>query len=745
VRHIQPTFSGGEFSPSLYARVDVQKYAAGLKTAKNFIIHPHGGASNRPGTRLVHATKDPLTTARLIPFEFSSQQAYVIEFGDNYCRFYMDGGIILNGGVPYEIATPYGHADLPYLCVTQSADVLYIFHPDHAPRMLTRYDHTDWELSLFPFSGGPFMPSNIDSAFTVAVNGVSGTGKTMTASKDLFEAGHVGALFQVSHDMTGEAKSGTHSVNFTSDAVNCSGGWRLFVKGSFSGTVKLWYSTDNWVSQKLLRQYTNADVNASGTMDEFCQLKYEVVWGSGTSVTVDLNTDPYTRSGVVKVVAVSNARTATVDVLSTLAATAATADWAEGSWSPKNGYPAVAGFYQDRLCCARTPAEPQTIWASQTGGYTDFSRSTPLEDTDGISINLPSYKVNGVNAIVPLGDILAMTSSAEWSVGAGPDGAFTPTSMQTRCHGYRGCSRVQPVIIGNRVIYVLPSGAIVRDFGYDYTANGYAGNNLSVFSSHLLEGFSVVDMVYQQEPDSIVWMVRSDGKLLALTYLMEQEVVAWTRHETDGQVESVCCIPGDGYDELWMVVKRGDSRFVERMERRSLSDDPAEQFFVDCGLTYRGDPATVISGLDHLEGREVVVLADGNVKQGMTVTDGQIELEAAASVVHVGLPYVSDLETLNMEIPLRDGTMQGRKVHVSELVVRFLRSRGGWIGPDADNLDEITQRSSEPLGAPIALFTGDYPATVPAEQDNGGRIFIRQRDPLPMTVLAIIASVDFGA
>jgi hypothetical protein len=465
---------------------------------------------------------------------------------------------------------------------------------------------------------------------------------------------------------------------------------------------------------------------------------------SSGSVTVDLNSDPYTREGIVKVTAVTDTKHATVDVITPLASTAASADWSEGSWSDENGYPAAITFYQDRLCFARTYAEPQAEWASKTSAYADFGRSATLQDTDGISINLPSYKVNGINSLVALADIIAMTSATEWSIGPGSDGIFTPTSVQTRCHGYRGSSNLAPVIVGNRIIYVLPSGSTVRDFGYDYNVNGYTGDNLSLLANHMLEGKSVVSMAYQQDPDSIVWMVRSDGVMLSLTYLREQEVVAWARHVTDGEIESACCIPGDGHDELWLSVKRGEKRFIERMERRTISTDPREQYFVDCGLTYRGEPTTVITGLDHLEGKDVAILANGSVEVQQTVTDGSITLNAEASIVHVGLPYQSDLETLNLELSLKDGTMQGMKVKISDGVLRFLNSRGGHAGTDEGDLVEVSQRTSEAPGTPIELFTGDYETSISSDYRSGARVFIRQSDPLPMTLLAIISHIDIG-
>jgi len=878
VQILKPTFSGGEFAPSLWSRVDLQRYASGCRTLRNFFVHPHGGASNRPGLQFIAKPKYSDKKSRGVGFEFSTEQVYSIEFGEYYCRFYMNGGQIIapvttaawasgvvyyigdfvkvssiiyrsktnhtsNGtthNTPpgnttdweasdiYEIETPYTEDDLDELKFTQSADVLYITHRDYYPRTLTRYSHISWRLELYPFEDGPFMQQNVLEALTLTPSAVTGT-ITLTAASALFNALHVGALFKLEHYIEGQAYTGAFTGTGSGTSLKCGGTWRIITHGTWTGKIKVEKSIDGGTNWTTIRVFSSADdynPNTYGTEDEDAPFLVRVTCHSYTSgtINVDLTTDAFVQAGIVKIATYSSPTSVTATVLTDIGAAAATSDWSEGAWSDYRGYPATVGFYQDRLVFASSKHEPQTTWTTKTSNYINFGRSDPLVDSDGITINLPSRKMNAIRHLIPLGEILAFTSSSEWSIGPGNNASITPTSVSQKLQGYRGCSEVTPVVIGNRMIFVQPKGSIVRDLVFDWASDSYGGDPLSLLSNHLFQNHQIIDMAYQAEPDSVLWCVRDDGILLSLTYLREQEVVAWAWHDTDGTFESVWSIPGETYDEVWFVIKRGNERFIERMVQRMASTDPRDQFFVDCGLTYdipvditgitqaaeavvtatahgfsnddlidisdvegmtevndlrfkvsdKTDntfklkdaeddtyidssayeayllggkvrkAVTTISGLSHLEGKTLAVLADGNVVDGLVVASGAITLTTPASRVHAGLPYLSDLETLDLELNLAAGTTQGKLLKVSNVQFRFLNSRGGWIGPDEDHLDEITQRTNEPMGSPIELQSGFYKQPITGSYSEGGRVFFRQIDPLPVTILAVIPSVSIG-
>jgi len=447
----------------------------------------------------------------------------------------------------------------------------------------------------------------------------------------------------------------------------------------------------------------------------------------------------------VRITAVQDEMTATVSVEKKVGSTVATKDWAEGAWSDVRGYPSCAAIYEQRLIFANTAYEPQTLWFSKSSDYNNFDVHISPQDDDAVTRTIASQQVNGIRHIIPLNDILALTSTSEWKIGPSyNESTITPTSFSAKPQGYRGCSQVVPVVVGSRILYVQDMGATIRDLGYSLESDGYVSSEINVLAKHLFYKKQIVDWAYQQEPDSIVWSVRNDGILLGLTYLKEQDVWAWHQHETDGQFESVCTIPGDDRNEVWFVVKRGEQRFVERMTERLPTTRPEDQFYVDCGLSYSGEPTETLSGLEHLEGKEVAILADGNVLPRQTVQGGKITMPVSASKAHVGLGYIAEIEMLKVDLPLKDGTIQGRYKTIPRAVIRVENTRGVWIGPTRELMDEFKQRATENWDAPIELFTGDIDMIMPGGYDQNGKLIIQQRDPLPMTILSIIPEVVPG-
>lgn len=757
---MQNSFTGGEFSPVMDARQDLQKYATGVKTMKNFYVLPHGAAVNRPGTHYIAATKDHSKRSRLIPFQYSEEQAYTIEFGHQYCRFYRNGGQVVSGGAPYEIVTPYSSADLALLKFTQSADVMYLVHPKYKPKVLSRLADTNWMIADFTYKEGPFAPVNLTNT-TITPSAVTGN-ITLTASAGLFDSLQVGSLWKLEHDVeaqtiaetignqTGTDANNNPIYNLQTSSVKGMGQWNLTTHGTWTGKIYLEKSEDGGTTWTKLRTYSGKDdynVIASGNEDEQLVLvrvkAFE--WTSGT-VNVDLQFVPFTVAGIVRITAVADSTHASATVIKELGGTAATDTWYEGAWSEYRGWPAANVFYQNRLVFGNTAREPQTVWTSKTGDYTNFGVSSPVVDDDAISTPLVSEKVNAIRSLKAMSEILGLTAGGHWKIGPGSDSsAFTPTSAAAVQQGYYGASDLDPLIIGNRILYTQEKGSIVRDIGYDFQSDSYMGSDLTLLAEHLFRGRKIVEWAYQQEPNGIVWCVCDDGALLGFTYLREQEVWGWHRHETDGSFESVCTIPGETRDEVWCIVSRtvnGQTRrYVEQMAARMETTDPADQYFVDCGLSYDGSPATMFSGLDHLEGKTVAILADGNVHPRQTVTDGSITLGNAARKVHIGLGYTCDLQTLNIDFPTKTGTIQTRYKRITKSTLRVENTRGALIGPSFDKLFELKMRSSEVWGAPIALFTGDKDMQFNTGSDREGHVCIRMADPLPITILAIVAEV----
>lgn len=411
-------------------------------------------------------------------------------------------------------------------------------------------------------------------------------------------------------------------------------------------------------------------------------------------------------------------------------------------------YPGAVSYFEQRRCFAGTTNKPQNIWMTKSGTETSMSYSLPIRDDDRIAFRVAAREANTIRHIVPLTQLLLLTSSAEWRVTSVNSDAITPSTISVRPQSYVGSSNVQPVIINNTLIYGAARGGHVRELAYNWQASGFITGDLSLRAPHLFDTFDIVDMAYAKAPQPMVWFVSTSGRLLGLTYVPEQQVGAWHWHDTDGVFESCTVVAEGGEDALYCVIRRtinGSSvRYVERMASRQFTDQ-ADAFFVDAGATYSGVPADVISGLGHLEGKTVSILADGAVHPQRVVTGGSITLDIEASTVQIGLPIEADLQTLPLAVQLQDGSFgQGRFKNVNKVWLRVYRSSGIFVGPSASELTEAKQRTTENYGAPPALKSEEITIMLTPSWADSGQIFVRQSDPLPLTVVSMTAEVALG-
>jgi len=760
VHTIQPSFSGGELAPSLHARVDLAKYATGLKTCRNFFVQAHGGVANRSGTKFVCETANSAKTTRLIPFEFNTEQTYILEFGHQTMRVIKDGGQVLSSGSPVSITTPYSDTELADLQFTQSADVMTICHPSYPVKEVKRTSHTAWTITSVSFGTSMSAPGSVSS----------------TAQN--YDSGDPGTSY--SYVVTAvETDTSDESVASSATSVT---------NNNLSSTIT---NTISWGAV--------SGANSYNVFKSFGGIYGFIGRSTGTTFKDDnIEADP-------------NDTPATARTI----------------FNTTDEYPATVAYYQQRLVFGQTNNDPQKIFMSQTGNYHNFNISEPLRDDDAVTFTIAASQVNEVRHLVPLSDMIILTSGGEWLLTAN-DGVITPSAIQVKPQGYRGSADAPPIVIGNTIIYLQSKRSIIRDLAFALESDSYTGNDLTVLARHLFAGKTVKEWAYAQAPHSIVWVVLSDGTLAALTYMREHEVWGWSRHDTDGTFESVCTIAEGEEDATYFVVKRtingATKRYIERLNTRVFTE-VADAFFVDSGLSYDGthtgstsmtlsggsdwthsetltltasastfvsgdvgntfvltigtetlvctvqaytsatavsvkagrdvpsafrSVATTswakgvdeISGMSHLEGKTVAILADGNVEAQQTVASGAITISNPASKIHIGLPIQADVQTLNLE--LGQPTQQGKKKSISEVTLRVEESRGGKIGYDSDHLTEFKQRAYEPYGTATSLKTGDIKVTMPSTWASEGSIFFRQDDPLPMTLLAVIPEVSVG-
>jgi len=404
---------------------------------------------------------------------------------------------------------------------------------------------------------------------------------------------------------------------------------------------------------------------------------------------------------------------------------------AAGDW------PSTVTFFEQRLLWGRTNNHPNAIWGSRSGSFENMDISRPLKASDSLSFALISGRVNAVNQLVSTTSLLALTSDSIFKIEGGQNGYLTATDFVSRRQNGRGSSRLSPLVIDSVVFYQTSVGNGVRTLGYEFSSDSINSNDVTIFSPHLFRGFTITSWAYAQEPRSLIWAVRNDGKLLCFTWEQEQQVWGWTVCETDGLVESVCVISEGGEDRLYMTVRRNGKLLIERMATARW-DAVEDCCFLDSAVSYHFDtPQTLLTNLQHLEGRTVSALADGGVVTGLVVANGRVTLPEPAAKVTIGLPYSATVETLPLAYQGQAGWTVAKPQTQARAVVRLIDSRGVKAGPTDATIEPLRSRTRELPGQPAALMTGLFETYLRAEINGGARMVVRSDDPLPMTVSAI--------
>ena len=483
---------------------------------------------------------------------------------------------------------------------------------------------------------------------------------------------------------------------------------------------------------------------------------------TGTGITITATgCTPFTASDVGRLLAIKNGTTAkwgyatitgftsssvvTVTVTTDFQTTTADYHWKLGSFYGSN-QPKAIGIFSERLWFAGTPTHPETMWSSKTNNWDDFSTTAPVEDTDAITFTIADGKVNAIRWMEQMSDAVVIGTS-DGIFRMYPSDAskvFSATTLKIQRMQTFGSKNIQGKQIGTTVHMVQSGGRILNEIAYVFSDDSYQAPQMTLLSEHLThEG--ITDFVYQSRPDQIVWAVRADGVLLGFTYMRDQKVTGWHRHTLSGEVEALGVIPSpdETHDDVYMVVKRTingqTKRYIEYIEHYDF-DTNADWFFVDCGLTYSGSPVTTITGLDHLEGKELAVLADGARHAKCTVTGGHITLLKPASKVQVGLPLTATVKTLPVEINPQIMAQTKRK-SIYAVMVDFFESCGGKVGPALDKLNQVFMIPREAGPEPE---TGYKEIKYPGGWELNGQVYVVQDEPLPMNILSIGTLFNLG-
>ena len=609
-------------------------------------------------------------------------------------------------------------------------------------------DGGDWNGATFVLEYRSHFTGPADQTVTQILSGGENAGTQTVAqpgryilesNTDLFTPAHVGGKFCLIHTVDAPYQSGTLGYETVSAAITSSSDWSLQTSGTWTGNILLEVSRDGgntWQTHKVLSRAEGTDnFYLTGHLNEPENMLYIRVRSTGISgeAGYELSAASFLQRGVVNVIGFCSSTQVIVEQERACGSDSWTSTWAQGSFSPLAGYPSCVFVYQDRLGLAATQLEPQTIWFSKISHFTDFGRARDiLLATDSLSVRLGGTTLNRIQSISVANRLLVFTTGGEWTLTS--NGTLSVDTMEIAQQSQRGSFTTFPVMIGNRAVFVQARGSVVRDFVYDYASSSYTGDDLTLRAKHLFENRSIVALAYAQEPDSLLWCLTNDGTLLTLTYIPEQHICAWTQHHTQGRCMSVCTLAHQGQDEVWFAMQRAGGVCIERLSARLPDNNSSSCVFMDSSVSILKTTAdTHITGLLHLEGQTVSVLADGNVINGLTVSNGSITLPYAAKQVQVGLGYQAVMETL----PLVSVLAQDRKKRLLSARVHVLKSRGGAIGTRASNMIPWLQRTTEGYNAPINLQTTSFATLLTATHDMTSAIVIQQSEPLPLTVLAI--------
>jgi hypothetical protein len=827
VQYALTNLTGGEISPRLDGRPDVAKQRNGMRKCENFQVVPHGGVRKRSGTQFICALED--STHVLHPFQYSTEDSYMLIFGPSYIWIARDRGLVTetadnitaitktNPGVvtatahgvsngdkmlltniggmaelnnrivtvankttdTFEISgvdtssyttytsggtaaklikvtTTYTADELQELRFAQYNDVLYITHQNHPLRKLTRSSNTSWALSTVSLTTGPFRAINgdADNVMTVAAYGGTSTTTwgtiakggqvTLTASWGPFDADHVGSLWRLSESGGGTGVSGpplgeTENGTLVAGLTYTSGG-NVYGIGTVYGSRTDWKFINRVPDheQGIVRVISSKGVSVSSFDSYFLHPGYCIV----------------------QITSVTNSTTAIATVVRYQVPASilqvGTSFWEEGAWSDYRGYPRCCAFFEQRLFCAGSTADPTVVWGSRSSEFENFEDGP--DDDDAIVYRAASGMADTIRWLSGGRVLVAGTSQGEYAIAASNQNeALTPDNLRMLMQTTYGTSDCPPIRVNDAVLYPQRNGAPdnpsrkLREFTYDFSADQFKSVDLTVFAEHVT-GSGYTRLAYAMQPDPVIYAVRSDGELACCTYDILQEVVAWWRITlggVDAVAKSVAVASGSSGDDVWLIVERtidgGTVRYLEVLNPpyEPHIDAKADAKFVDCALTYSGSSTSTVTGLWHLRGQAVKVLNNGNVESQTVSSTGTLSLDVATTKAQIGFGYTAEMETQDLDAGAQAGASQSRMKRVSQVYVRLLGTLGGKLGKKDGTLEDILYRDvDDVMGSTPDLYSGLKEVDVEVGHDREAIVEIQHSDPLPCYVSAIVAELQ---
>lgn len=790
----QVSFNAGVLSPRLFSRDDLDKYPNGLVRCENMIPMPSGPVTFRPGTRYVKEVMDSTDDGRLIPFSYNALQNYVIEFGDSKVRFFRQGSVVTseteftNGTFTGSLT---GWTD-------NSSGTGSSTHNSGTAELAGGASGAGAIYQELSYLGMEQYTITADvSGDDIVVNIGTTAGATDIATGTLSVG--TGSTFSFTHSMSlntffVEFENANNTTAVLDNVVLSNPDYTIASPYAIDVVKRITYTQDadvlytglksDTIPTKVLKRYGNAawefddleyvdgpyfDVNTTTT----------TVQASGTtgSVTITASTDIFAATDVGRhirigssagtdwgwaiITAYTSATQVTASVQAALVGTGTTVNWRLGRFSETTGYPGVVGFQEGRFVVANTRTNPNFVWMSESLGagsnkvlFAPSEKSGTVTDSNSISLPLTAGGPSPVIWLSSGYNLAVGTADSEWIVEAGDvTKSLSPTNTRaTRRTNHGSLDDVAALRVDGTVLYGKRTGRVVNKFDFSFERDEFLSSSVTILADSLFEQQTVAELVYAQNPFSLCWVRFASGELAAGTVVVSEDVTGWSKHViagTDAEVESITAIESEsgGYTETWMIVKRtidGNTvRYIEYMTEPFYLDSQELAVQVDSAYVYDGSATTTITGLDHLEGETVKVLADGVAVPEKTVTSGQITLAREAEHVVVGLPYTGYIETLDFDAPNDfSGTSLGQIRRITDIVIRLYETgliyvkRAG--APDSDyTLLEPRQAATLMDEAP-PLFSGLYSLDnfIP-DYELSSRLCFKFESPLPATFCAI--------
>lgn len=633
----------------------------------------------------------------------------------------------------YQIDHPYLDTELDDLRFAESFDVLYVVHPSYEPRAISRHDNDSWSIATVTLDEPPYGDSN-NTDTTITPSGVSGS-VTLTASSAIFTSTDVGRAVRF---RSGEDT--TKATTYTGTGTQTNFDIPFYPQDAASIEV---YKIASTGAKTLQTNPTNYTVSSG-----------QVVMGSAPASSDKILIQPANAGsgewGWALITAYTDTTHVTASIQRSWDKAVASTFWRLGAFSATTGYPSSVTIHEQRLIFGNTITQPQTIWASQTGVYTNFQPDNILYKGDidsdtSFSFTVAANSSQSIMWMASKGALLLGTTNSIFSA-RGSNGGISSADINVKKEADISCAKAEPAETTNEVLFIENLGVKVHSARYDFSIDGYIVEDVGILADHIGLKSPIRQIVYQPV-NKVLWVRRADGTLATCTYIRTQEVAGWARQPLGGTspaVESLSVVTGSTYSEVWMTLSRtiggGTVRYVECLAKEFIFGNKEDAQFLDSMVTYDGSPTTSVSGLSHLEGETISVLTDGATHPNVTVSGGVVTLSRSSSVVQLGYNYSSNLETPDMDGGSAVGGSQSQISRITEVGIKLFESIGVKFGFSTDGLDIIPFRTaSNPMDTSPALFSGYKVVKFNKGYDRSYKIYISQDQPLPLTVLQLIA------